>query len=276
MKYLMKNESTQRLNYFLKTCLKNVKKSSVEHTTFLDTLPLLILNESEMLLYEVALTEKELNVAMMSMAQEKSLGNDGLTKEFHSCFWEELKEPFVTFIRATKRKMEFTSSQKQAVIKLIQKKDREKRFIKNWRPISLLNIEYKIVSKALTARLEKVLPSLITYRQTAYIQNRCISETGRLISDILEIAKTLNPKGHLVTIDIEKAFDSLNHSSLMAVLKKIWFCPSFLEWIEAVLKNQESCVINTGTTTFILNYKKEHVKLIQFLLIFLFKFCFTK
>ena len=134
--------------------------------------------------------------------------------------------------------MEFTSSQKQAVIKLIQKKDRDKRF-KNWHPVSLLNIDYKIVFKALVARLEKVRPSLITHQQTAYVQNRCISETGRLISDILEIADTSNLKGYLVTIGIERAFDSLNHSFLMAVLKKIGFCPSFLEWIEAILKNQE-------------------------------------
>ena len=63
----------------------------------------------------------------------------------------------------------------------------------------------KIVSKALATRPKKVLP-LITHQQTAYVQNRCISEIGRLISDILEIADTLNLKGYLVTIDIEKIF----------------------------------------------------------------------
>ena len=78
-----------------------------------------------MLLCEVALTEKKLNTAMMSMVQEKEPKNDGLTKEFYSCFQEELKEPFVTSIRAIKRKMEFTLSQKQEDIKLIKKKDRE-------------------------------------------------------------------------------------------------------------------------------------------------------
>ena len=67
---------------------------------------------------------------------------------------------------------------------------------------------------------------------------------------MLEIADTLNLKGYLVTIDIEKAFDLLIHSFLMAVLKKIGFDPSFLEWIEAVLKNRESCVINARTTSY--------------------------
>ena len=92
---------------------------------------------------------------MMSMAQEKASRDDGLPKKFYSCFWKELKEPLVTNTRATKRKMEFTSSKKQTVIKLTQKKDRDKRFIKTWRPISLLNNDYKIVCTALAARLKK-------------------------------------------------------------------------------------------------------------------------
>ena len=112
-------------------------------------------------------------------------------------------------------------------------------YSRNRCPISLKSIHYKIVSKAPAARLKKVLPSVITHQQTAYIQNRCISETGRIISDILEIADTSNLKGYLVTIDIEKAFDLLNHSFLMAILKKFVFAPSFLEWTKGVLKNQE-------------------------------------
>ena len=76
--------------------------------------------------------------------------------------------------------------------------------------------------------LKKVFPSLITHKQTAYVQSRCISETGRLISDILETVDTLHLKGYLVTIDIEKVFDSLNHSFLIPLLKKFDFGPSFL------------------------------------------------
>ena len=119
------------------------------------------------------------------MTKEKPLGNDGLTltKEFYSCF-KKLKDFFAALIRATKRKMEFTSSQKRAFIKLIQEKDRHKKFIKNRCTISLLNIDNKIVSKALPARLKNLLSSLITHLQTAYNQNRCISQTGRLIPNI--------------------------------------------------------------------------------------------
>ena len=57
-------------------------------------------------------------------------------------------------------------------------------------PISLLNVDIKILSKALAKRLKEVLPCLISAQQTAYVQNRNIGESGRLISDIIEIGNT--------------------------------------------------------------------------------------
>ena len=132
----------------------------------------------------------------MSMQSNKSPGNDGLTKD-----------AFLNACRTTKIKKELITLQRQAVIKLIEKKDKDKRFIKNWRPISLLNVDYKIISKALTSRLKKVLPDLISLQQTAYVGNRFIGESSRLIADIIEITDVLNKEGILVTMDIEKAFD---------------------------------------------------------------------
>ena len=58
-----------------------------------------------------------------------------------------------------------------------------------------------------------------------------------------------NIDGFLVTMDIEKAIDSLNHSFLPAVLKKCGFGTSFIKWIEVILDKSESCVINSGKTT---------------------------
>ena len=144
---------------------------------------------------------------------------------------------------------ELSTSQRQAVIKLIEKKDRDKRLIQNWRPISLLNIDSKLITKALAARLKNVLPTLISSNQTAYVKNRFISEGGRLIYDILEMSDLLQEEGYLLTVDIEKAFDSVEHPFLIAVLEKYGFGKDFLKWIKIILKNQESCIINGGETT---------------------------
>ena len=61
------------------------------------------------------------------------------------------------------------------------------------------------------------------------MKNRCLSERGRLTSDLLEISQVLNEEGFLVTLDIKKAFDSVNHLSLIAILEKIGFETEFIE-----------------------------------------------
>ena len=93
--------------------------------------------------------------------------------------------------------------------------------MKNWRPISLLNVDLKIISKAFASRLKLLLHFIIPLKQTAYVKKRFIGESGRLISDILSITNNLKIKGYLVTMNIEKAFDSLDHGFLISVLKQL-------------------------------------------------------
>ena len=102
--------------------------------------------------------------------------------------------------------------QKKAVIKLIKKKVCDKRYMSNWRPISLLNFDVKLISKTLEERLKNVLPEIISSSQNGY-KKQIISEVGRVIPDLLEMSEVLNKEGFLVTVDIEKAFVSVNHIS---------------------------------------------------------------
>ena len=141
---------------------------------------------------------------------------------------------------------ELTSSRKQAVISLIEKKDKDKRYIKNWRPISLLNVDLKIASKALAARIKKVIGSVILYDQTAYVKGRYIGESIRLIQDIIEYADEMDEEGILFSSDIEKAFDSVDHTFIFTTLKKFGFGPDFIQWVKTLLNRPESSVMNNG------------------------------
>ena len=69
------------------------------------------------------------------MPNNKSPGNDGLSKEFYEVFWEDLKTPLISSFKSLFDKGELSNSQKQAVIKLTEKKGKDKRYIANWRPI---------------------------------------------------------------------------------------------------------------------------------------------
>ena len=66
--------------------------------------------------------------------------------------------------------------QRQAIIKLTEKKDRDKRYIKKWRPVSLLNVDTKTFSKAISKKLKTVLPTLISSQQTAYVKHRLLEK----------------------------------------------------------------------------------------------------
>ena len=143
------------------------------------------------------------------MQNDKSPGNDGSKKYFYDTFWNELKEIFIDSVSETKEKKHLSTSQRQAIIWLIEKKDKDKRFIQIWRPISLLNADLKIISKALSEKLKNVLPDLISTQQAAY--------------DITEIARLKMLEDFLVKKATEKAFDSLDHNFLISTLEKYIF-----------------------------------------------------
>ena len=125
---------------------KNVSKSDSEKKSFLDSIALPNLTSKSFDICESEITEKDLITALKSMPYGKSPGHDGLTKEFYEHFWDDLKFYFINSLKQSKIDGNLSISQRQAIIKLIAKKDRDKRFVKNWRPISLLNVNTKILS----------------------------------------------------------------------------------------------------------------------------------
>ena len=144
---------------------------------YLENIPLPKLTNEQTLICEGILSEDEVFESLKSMENNKSPGNDRLSKEFYECFWDEIKKSFLACIHKAFLNHELGTSQKQTVIKLLEKKDKDKRFIKNWRPITLLNTDMKIISKVLSTRIKNVLPFLISSNQTAYAKNRFISES---------------------------------------------------------------------------------------------------
>ena len=135
------------------------------------------------------LCEGELSVAecyniLTTLQNNKTPGNDGLAIEFYRSFWPVLGEMLVKGLNYSCKHGELSSSQKEAVIVLTEKKDRDRRQIKNWRPISLINVDVKIGTKAIAKRLEKVLPEIIHHIQNAYVKGRTIFDAERTIDDI--------------------------------------------------------------------------------------------
>ena len=105
---------------------------------------------------EIKMQESE-NV-LQSFAIGKTPGNDGLPVEFYKTFWPTVGKILVQVFNEAYNAKEMSNSQKQTVITLIEKKDKDRTFLENWRPISLINVDSKIASKVITMRIIKVLP----------------------------------------------------------------------------------------------------------------------
>ena len=98
----------------------------------------------------------------------------------------------------------------------------------------------KIISKVLSTRIKNVLPLLIYSNQKAHVKNRFISVSGRVISDILEISNSLALEDFLIRVDIEKAFDSVNHCFILHILRKFQFGIDFVGWIKTIVKGAKT------------------------------------
>ena len=184
--------------------------------------------------------------ALKIMAANKSPGSDGFTTEFYQYFWNLLGNYMIESFNYAFQNGIISISQRQGVISLIPKKKNNLEFLKNWRPVSVLNVDYKILTKVIALRLEKVLAKIISSSQSGYVKGRYIGESIRLIKDVMDFTKVKNLPGIAVFLDYEKAFDSVEWDFLQKCLQSFNFGPQLRRWVSIFYNNITSCVLNNG------------------------------
>jgi hypothetical protein len=139
-----------------------------------------------------------------------------------------------------------TDEQRRGVITLIPKEGKDNHELKNWRPITLLNVDYKIASKIIANRLKTILNSVISCDQTGFLPNRYIGENIRLILDIIDYVDTVNIPGLLFFLDFEKAYDKLEWVFVHKCLDVFGFGNDIKKWIKMFYSKICSCIVNNG------------------------------
>ena len=139
-------------------------------------------------------------------------GEDGFTVEFYNTFYEILGQDLVNSLNESYELGELSISQRRGVISLVPKEDSNLLLLSHWRPITLLNVDYKIASKAIAKRIENVLPKLIHTDQTGFIKGRYIGQNIRLLIDILDETKLQEIPGILLLLDFKKALSGHSYS----------------------------------------------------------------
>ena len=200
------------------------------------------LTENEKMDLESPLTLQELEKSMSESNFSSAPGLDGISNRFIKHYWTFFQKPLLDYANHCFLTGELTDSFRGAKIRLIPKKgDCSK--IKNWRPISLLNCFYKILSRVLTNRLRKYIDKLTPIGQKGYSENRQCQEVLISVSDCISNCNTKKIRGALLSLDISKAFDTLSHTFLNSVLVFFNFGENFRKWIRILATNRTACII---------------------------------
>ena len=201
-------------------------------------------NEKETLDEDINLDE--ISKVIKILKPNISPGEDGIISEFYQLFWQDIKNEFFEVIEFF-FKFEYTlsASQSKGVLILLHKEGKRED-IKNWRPLTLLNCDYKIISKLLAERLKNVLTKLIHPDQKGFVKGRNISEANRMIQDIIQCADEENEEGIIVFLDQQKAFDRVEWGWVDFVLKTFNFGGKFRGWIQLFVKNATTSIKTNG------------------------------
>ena len=191
---------------------------------------------------EGQMTLDEMTLALRSMNANKAPGPDGLSVEFYAKFWDRLGPYLCRVLNACFRAGEMCESMKTSNTRVIFKKG-DRKDLKNWRPISLLNVDYKICSKVLSLRLSKVLEFIVDPDQTCSVPGRRITSNLHVLRDVLDYIDRTNETGILVSLDQEKAFDRVNRTFLLNMLSRFGFGPSFCFWINTLYNGANMRII---------------------------------
>ena len=183
---------------------------------------------------------------LKNMESNKTPATDGIPVEFYKVFWNDIKPFFLASINASHAKGLLSISQRRGLLTLIPKKDKALCYIKNWRPISLLNCDYKIAAKSIANGIKRTLPSVINSDQTGFQKNWFIGETILLLNSILSYTDIEKIPGLLLFIDFEKAFDTLEWSFIEKTLKYYNFGDSLILWIKLFYTDISSSIQNNG------------------------------
>ncbi|CAM2111563.1 unnamed protein product [Caretta caretta] len=195
---------------------------------------------------ELPLTLAEFLEALHRMPTNKSPGMDGLTVEFYRTLWDILGPDLVTIWAESLQSGVLPLSCRRAVLALLPKKG-DLRNLRNWRPISLLSTDYKIVAKAISLRLGSVMADVIHPDQTYTVLGRSIFDNLFLVRDLLELGWRDGLSFALLSLDQEKAFDRVDYGYLLSTLQAFGFGPQFVSFLQVLYASAE-CLVRLNWT----------------------------
>ena len=257
--FKLKNEKNQILsepkeilretkNFYKNLWGINDVANETEQNTYLNFLDQIKFDKQHLDEINKFINEKEIEVAIDSLNSDAAPGSDGLTSEFYKIFKKLILTDLLEVFNNIILKGKMPKTMREAIVKLLYKKNDHKN-IKNWRPISLLNTDYKILSKIIVNRLIPIFENYISPQQCTGLPGRRIENIHYNIQALLEMANQKNENLAIMSIDFEKAFDKISHQFIFKIMEKLKLGKIVTEFIKLLYNDIFSKIEINGALT---------------------------
>ena len=203
------------------------------------------ISDEEKLKTDREIEDEEIINAVKSLKNNKSPGEDGIISEFYKKYWHIIGAVFLKMIRYVFEKSTLSNSQGKGILKLLFKKG-EREDIKNWRPLTMLNTDYKVIAKVISNRIKPLLPRIIHTDQKGFVAGRNIMDANRELQDIIDYCDMEEEKGAIIFIDQQKAFDRIEWGWVFHCFKQFNFGDKYCNWVKMLVNNAKTCIETNG------------------------------
>lgn len=183
---------------------------------------------------------------MKSLQNNKAPGPGGFPIEYFKSFSDKLLSPLTNMIREALDNQTLPGTLELATIILLPKPDKNQQKCGSYRPLSLLNADYKTIPKLLANRLEDVMPKIIHPDQTGFIRSRQGSDNVRRLFHIVDYARKKKEPMLILSMDAAKAFDRIEPSLLFQTLERMNFGVRFIQYIKTLFKAPKAEILTDG------------------------------
>ena len=199
-------------------------------------------------------TIENLTEALRLLKNNKTPGSDGLTADFYKIFWAKLRKPLFDAISESEVKGKLFETARKGILSLIPKSGKDSRLLKNLRPITLLNTDYKIIEKAMSLRLEATIDRLTD--QKGFIKGRKITANIRKMLDIMKVMEDTETDAVVLNLDFSKAFDCIDFSAITGSMSYFDYPQYLIDWTRILYNEFQVRVQNNGNLSDWINLER--------------------